>query len=68
MISKIAHWDWPEQWPNLFGLLMQCVLSGNPDSVDGAMRVIEGVCYRALLGGSSKNRDTLWQVMAIMWC
>nr|KAG5702234.1 hypothetical protein BaRGS_030589 [Batillaria attramentaria] len=27
-VSAIAHWDWPEQWPNLFPLLMQALTSG----------------------------------------
>jgi len=29
VISSIAHWDWPEQWPNLFEILMQ--LLKNPE-------------------------------------
>lgn len=23
IISVIAHWDWPEQWPNLFDVIVQ---------------------------------------------
>ncbi|PVD24404.1 hypothetical protein C0Q70_14886 [Pomacea canaliculata] len=39
-ISAIAHWDWPEHWPDLFPLLMQALTSGLPDPVHGAMRVL----------------------------
>ena len=39
-ISAIAHWDWPENWPDLFPLVMEAIHSGNPDCVHGAMRVL----------------------------
>lgn len=39
-ISAIAHWDWPECWPELFDLMMQCLQSGDPNAVHGAMRVL----------------------------
>ncbi|XP_076468794.1 importin-9-like [Babylonia areolata] len=39
-VSAIAHWDWPEHWPQLFPLLMQGLTSGQPDAVHGAMRVL----------------------------
>ena len=39
-ISAIAHWDWPENWADLFPLIMEAVHSGNPDCVHGAMRVL----------------------------
>ncbi|KAL8589419.1 hypothetical protein ACOMHN_021571 [Nucella lapillus] len=39
-VSAIAHWDWPENWPQLFPLLMQGLTSGQPDAVHGAMRVL----------------------------
>ena len=41
-ISAIAHWDWPEAWPNLFGHLMQALTSGDSNLVHGAMRVLTG--------------------------
>lgn len=41
VISKIAQWDWPEQWPGLFGVLLAGVQSQDPKSNDGAMRVFE---------------------------
>ncbi|KAI8511530.1 Importin 9 [Branchiostoma belcheri] len=39
-ISAIAHWDWPEAWPDLFGQLMQALTSGDFNAVHGAMRVL----------------------------
>ena len=41
-ISAIAHWDWPEAWPDLFGHLMQALTSGDGNLVHGAMRVLTG--------------------------
>lgn len=43
-ISAIAHWDWPEAWPELFPLLMQAVASNQPNAVHGAMRVLSEFC------------------------
>jgi len=42
-ISAIAHWDWPEAWPDLFGQLMQALTSGDGNLVHGAMRVLTGI-------------------------
>ena len=39
-ISAIAHWDWPETWPELFGTLMHALLSDDSHFVHGAMRVL----------------------------
>lgn len=39
-VSAIAHWDWPEAWPQLFTLLMEMLVSGNINAVHGAMRVL----------------------------
>lgn len=41
-ISAIAHWDWPEQWPQLFDILMESLKSGNSNAVHGAMRALTG--------------------------
>lgn len=43
-ISAIAHWDWPEAWPDLFGHLMQALTSGDRNLVHGAMRVLTEFC------------------------
>lgn len=41
-VSAIAYWDWPEEWPELFGILMDALTSGNANAVHGAMRVLTG--------------------------
>ena len=41
-VSAIAHWDWPEAWPQLFTLLMDMLVSGDVNAVHGAMRVLTG--------------------------
>ncbi|KAJ7325726.1 Importin 9 [Desmophyllum pertusum] len=43
-ISAIAHWDWPEAWPDLFGHLMKALTSGDGNLVHGAMRVLTEFC------------------------
>ena len=40
VISKIAHLDWPEQFPNLLGTLISLLQTKQPISVHGAMRVL----------------------------
>lgn len=42
-VSAIAHWDWPEAWPQLFNLLMEMLVSGDVNAVHGAMRVLTGM-------------------------
>lgn len=42
-VSAIAHWDWPEAWPELFNLLMEMLVSGDLNAVHGAMRVLTGM-------------------------
>lgn len=39
-ISGIAHWDWPENWPGLFDVLLGCLREENEYAVHGAMRVL----------------------------
>jgi len=39
-ISSIAHWDWPEHWPGLFDVLVNCLREENESAVHGAMRVL----------------------------
>lgn len=43
-ISSIAGFDWPELWPELFDIIVKC-LSGNEDSVHGAMQVLVEFTY-----------------------
>ncbi|RUS18224.1 hypothetical protein BC937DRAFT_89014 [Endogone sp. FLAS-F59071] len=40
VVSKIAQNDWPEQWPNLFDLLLAHLKTGSAEQVHGAMRVL----------------------------
>lgn len=40
-ISAIAHWDWPEQWPELFDLLMAALKEPNEFAVQGSVRVLK---------------------------
>lgn len=39
-ISAIAHWDWPENWPGLFDILVVFLSGENEYAVHGAMRVL----------------------------
>lgn len=39
-ISGIAHWDWPENWPALFDVLVSCLREESECAVHGAMRVL----------------------------
>lgn len=39
-IAAIAHWDFPEKWPNLFQIIMQALTSGDTHAVHGGMRVL----------------------------
>ncbi|OQR79887.1 importin-9-like [Tropilaelaps mercedesae] len=39
-ISTIAHFDWPEQWGQLFGILMQALKSNEVHAIDGTMKVL----------------------------
>ncbi|KAJ3178224.1 Importin 9 [Geranomyces variabilis] len=39
VVAKIAHFDWPEAWPNLFEVILEG-LRGDPERVHGVMRVL----------------------------
>ncbi|OXU19363.1 hypothetical protein TSAR_015966 [Trichomalopsis sarcophagae] len=39
-ISRIAHWEWPENWPELFDILVGYLSEENQFAVHGAMRVL----------------------------
>lgn len=39
-ISGIAHWDWPENWPSLFEILVSCLRTESEYAIHGAMRVL----------------------------
>ncbi|KAF9931149.1 hypothetical protein FBU30_010685 [Linnemannia zychae] len=40
VISKIAHLDWPDSWPELFDILLAHLKTGTADEVHGSMRVL----------------------------
>ena len=42
VISSIASWDWPDDWPELFDILMSALASSDTDAVHGSMRVLTG--------------------------
>ncbi|KFM58485.1 Importin-9, partial [Stegodyphus mimosarum] len=44
-ISAVAQWDWPEQWPELFEILLQSLVSENSFAVHGAMRVLKEISH-----------------------
>ncbi|CAG0888327.1 unnamed protein product [Cyprideis torosa] len=39
-MASIAHWDWPEEWPDLLDILVQLIQSDDPNAVHGALRVL----------------------------
>ncbi|KAI9144991.1 armadillo-type protein [Paraphysoderma sedebokerense] len=39
-VAKIAHSDWPEEWPDLFNILLTHLQSGNAIAVHSSMRVL----------------------------
>jgi hypothetical protein len=41
-VAKIAHQDWPEQWPDLMDALVQLLRDGSPDQVHGALVCLNG--------------------------
>lgn len=43
-ISSIAGYDWPNDWVELFDIIVSC-LAGNEDSVHGAMQVLVEFTY-----------------------
>ncbi|KAG0092221.1 hypothetical protein BGZ93_003846 [Podila epicladia] len=40
VVSKIAHLDWPDSWPNLLDVLVHHLKSGSADEVHGSMKVL----------------------------
>ncbi|KAI8821647.1 armadillo-type protein [Fimicolochytrium jonesii] len=40
VVAQIAHFDFPEAWPNLFDYIIPALRSGDGDQVHGAMRVL----------------------------
>jgi len=40
-LASIASWDWPDQWPQLFDILMQAIKGTDEFAVQGAVRVLK---------------------------
>jgi hypothetical protein len=40
-ISTIAQWDFPDEWPELFDILMAALKDPNQFAVQGAVRVLK---------------------------
>ncbi|PVV04648.1 hypothetical protein BB560_000841 [Smittium megazygosporum] len=48
VVSTIGKYDWPEEWPEMFQLLLQVIKTGNPDQVTSAMIVFKEIITRDL--------------------
>ena len=42
-MSRIASFDWPDSWPDLFTILIQALQSMDGNVIHGAMRVFSGI-------------------------
>jgi len=40
-LAAIAHWDWPDAWPQLFDILMEAMKAEDEFAVQGAVRVLK---------------------------
>lgn len=40
-LAAIAHWDWPDHWPQLFDILMQALKGNDEFAVQGSVRVLK---------------------------
>jgi len=40
-LAGIAHWDWPDHWPQLFDVLMEAMRAEDEYAVQGAVRVLK---------------------------
>jgi len=40
-LAGIAHWDWPDHWPQLFDVLMEALRAEDEFAVQGAVRVLK---------------------------
>ena len=58
-ISAIASWEWPDNWPTLFPIIVQGVKSGNEFSLDGAIRVLNEI-------SSEVNVDQIFQMFPVV--
>jgi len=47
-ISAIAHHDWPEEWSELFDVLLTYLSSQNVGAIYGAMKVFIEICQEII--------------------
>ena len=40
--ATIAHWDWPELWPNLFEILINGLSSNDLNAIHGSLKTLSG--------------------------
>lgn len=40
-LAAIAHWDWPDHWPQLFDILIEAMKADDEFAVQGAVRVLK---------------------------
>lgn len=45
-IASIAHWDWPELWPNLFEVLINGLSSNDLNAIHGSLKTLSGTFYQ----------------------
>ncbi|KAI1295774.1 Importin-9 [Halotydeus destructor] len=48
VISTIAHFDWPEEWPELFDLLVRNLASSNLGAIYGSMKVFVEISHEVV--------------------
>ena len=42
-MAAIAHWDWPDNWPQLFDLLVNNLAGGNYSTIHGTLKVLKEI-------------------------
>ncbi|KAI1307338.1 Importin-9 [Halotydeus destructor] len=48
VISTIAHFDWPEEWPELFDILVRNLASSNLGAIYGSMKVFVEISHEVV--------------------
>lgn len=62
-IASIAHWDWPDEWPNLIQELVQCLKNpNNINLVRGAIR-----CLDIFAGGDNLSDQHLSSLFNLLF-
>lgn len=45
VVAAVAHWDWPDEWPNLFSTLMMYLTQGSQEGLQGSMAVLVEITH-----------------------